>query len=255
MKKVMIYVLVTVLLVVVSSVFYNHNNPPHRARTYVDGWRNMGMYLPKDQIPFFAEHFSGVKDIIAQAMTHSESQIRQRAAYVIEGLGHQAKSLETDIFKSLQVESDCTVRLYFYDALRSIGANSQQSLSYLKDRYEFLSQQEDDPSDGQFYKASDERIKVAATLFVLDDEIQRRPEYLNEVLKWLKPPKTLISTSELEAYWDHRWLAVNSLEFMNGAEEAIPFLEKMLDEQPTKQWVSVHVPRVLKSLRNKSGIE
>lgn len=209
----------------------------------------MGMYLPTDQIPFFAEHFSDVTDVLAKAMVNPNSDIRQRAAYVIEGLGHQAKSLEADILNALQVESDRTVRMYFYSALRSIGTDGHLTLSYLRNRFLLLSQQQDDPSDGESYKTSDERVSMAAALFVLDKDLQQRSDYLDEVLQWLKPPSPTLSPSELEAYWEHRWIAVIEVEYMNGAEEAIPLLEEMLSEQPTKPWVSAHVPRALKALR------
>jgi len=44
-------------------------------------------------------------------------------------------------------------------------------------------------------------------------------------------------------------MAVNSLESMEGATEAIPLLEAMLKEENAKSWVSVHVPRVLGVLK------
>lgn len=249
MNRAILYILITSLVVTAAILLFYHNNPPHRARAYVDEWDDMSPYLPTDQIPFFAEHFSHVEDVLAKAMVNPNSGIRQRAAYVIEGLGHQAKSLEPDILNALQAEPDRTVRLYFYNALRSIGADRQPTLTYLRNHFLLLSQQQDDPSDGESYKTSDERVSLAAALFLLDKDFQQRSDYLDEVLQWLKPPSPALSPSELEEYWEHRWIAVIELEYMKGAEEAIPLLEEMLLERPTKPWVSAHVPRALKALR------
>ncbi len=249
MKKNILYILTPVVLIIVSLFAIYLNNPTYKAEAYIDGWGSTDMYLPKDQIPFFAEHFSEVKDILAHGLVNPNSDIKQRTAYVIDELGVQAKSLETNILDALKAEPDRTVRLYHYRALRSIGAGNNLTLTYLKDRFQILSEQQDGPYDGEYYKVSDERIKLSATLFVLDDDLHQRSIYLNEVTQWLNPPNPSLSQSELEAYWDHRWCAVIAVEFMKGAEEAIPLLEAMLCEQSTKQWVSVHVPRALKSLR------
>lgn len=43
-------------------------------------------------------------------------------------------------------------------------------------------------------------------------------------------------------------MAVNSLEEMAGASQAIPLLEAMLKEEGAKSWVPIHVPRVLEAL-------
>ena len=171
------------------------------------------------------------------------------AAYVIEELGYQAKSLEAHVLNALQTESDRTVRMYFYNALRSIGADEHPTLTDLRNHFLSLSTQKDGPTAGECYTVSDERITIASALFVLDKDLLHRSEYLDEVLQWLKPPNADLGPSELEAYWEHRWSAVIAVEYMTGAEEAIPLLEAMLSEQPTKPWVSTHVPRALKALR------
>jgi hypothetical protein len=249
MKKATIYALVTVLFLMMITLSFYQNNPYYKAKKYIAEWENMGSYMPADQIPFFAKYFSKTKDILAGAMFNPNSDIRQCAAYVISELGPQAKPLEAEILNALQQESDCIVRLYFYNALRFIEADGHLTLAYLENRFLQLSQQQGAPSNGKLCKSSDEIITIAAALFVINDGLTQKQKYLDEILQWLKPPCPVLSSSEVEAYWENRLTAVNVLEYMIDAEGAIPLLEKMLSEQPTKPWVSVHVPRVLSSLR------
>jgi len=222
-----------------------------RARKYVENWDRMEMQLPADQVPFFAEHFPEVRSVLADALTHQSDKTRMRAAYVVEELGTQATDLEPELLRSLGSESERLVRLYIYGALRGIGAQDQETIVALRDRFRSLgAEAETAPAENTYYTRVDERMKVAAVLYVLDKGSEQSPDYLRTVLRWLHPPEAGASGEELEAYWNHRWCAVIDVEHMYGATEAIPLLEAMLDEKPSKSWVSVHVPRALEALRS-----
>ena len=224
------------------------------ARKYVDGWTTMGMWLPKKQVPFFAAHFSQVKDVLANALKHSNPDVRQRAAYVVEELGRQAALLESHITQALESESERLVRIYLYNALRAVGASDRATIATLRRTFELLAQeQSDSPEETEYYNATDERIYVASALYVLDDRADQRSQYLYAVLWWLKPSKADLKPKDLQAYWDRRWCAVNAVEHMDGAKDAIPLLEAMLSEQSKKPWVSFHVPRAIKALRSSNG--
>ena len=77
-----------------------------------------------------------------------------------------------------------------------------------------------------------------------------KSEYFNFVTKWLNPAADDLSGDLLEGYWERRWIAVNSLEQMPDATDAIPKLESLKAEPNAKSWVDVHVPRVLGVLQN-----
>ena len=102
------------------------------------------------------------------------------------------------------------------------------------------------------YTFVDERISVASALYVLAEESPQRDVFREFVLQWLRPPTAELSAKDLADYWDHRWCAVISVEFMHGADEAIRLLESMLTEEDAKPWVAVHVPRALRSLQSLS---
>jgi hypothetical protein len=209
------------------------------------------MYLPDKQIPFFAEHFHEVEDVLVKALKHSKPKISTRAAYVIENIGEKAISLESELFRVLEMESERAVRLYLYDALRGVGACEKVTIDALKQRFDFLPTDVNDlGGEEERYTNKHEHIHVAVALYVLDDLSNARPRYLHAVLKWLEPPAANLGKEDIEAYWDYRRSAVLAVEYMNGATEAIPLLKAMLLEQPQKPWVSVHVPRVLDALQS-----
>ncbi|MHC4797851.1 MAG: hypothetical protein ACYTF1_14505, partial [Planctomycetota bacterium] len=83
---------------------------------------------------------------------------------------------------------------------------------------------------------------------VLTDYGDESSDCYKYLLSWLKPPSSGLSIIELARYWDMRCEAVNALEGMKQAKEAVPFLEAMLKEDVTKDWVKVHVPRVMQSI-------
>jgi hypothetical protein len=42
---------------------------------------------------------------------------------------------------------------------------------------------------------------------------------------------------------------------MKGAREVIPLLQAMLEEKPRKPWVSLHVPKAIKSLEKERNFQ
>jgi hypothetical protein len=222
--------------------------PVRQAREYVAGWRHMGMYLPDSEIPFFAHNYESVTGVLAEALADQSTKVRIRAAYVISQLGSQAVSFEPAVLSAIENEPDRTTRLYFYRALASAGATNEAVLTLLKKRYDLLPREsvKDTPSG---YTTADERIVLASALYVLDANPQAKGAYYSEVVQWLKPPEPSLRNFALDLYWDHRWSAVIHLEDMHEAHDAIPLLEAMLTEKAQKSWVTVHVPRVLSTLK------
>lgn len=80
-------------------------------------------------------------------------------------------------------------------------------------------------------------------------DAESKSRYFDFVTKWLDPPEDDLSGDLLEGYWERRWMAVNALEQMPDATDAIPKLESLEVEPNAKPWVDIHVPRVLGVLR------
>ena len=213
----------------------------------------MGMYLPdEEQIEFVRTNLDDATPQLKGALNHDNTDVRQRTAYVIGEIGPEAKSLGPPLAERLKVEPERIVRIYIYDALAAVQFSNFGVVSQLHERYDALSPQNEPYQFGAGYADVDERINVAAALYVLHRE-GPRDEYLEFVTKWLAPPAADIKPEELGGYWERRWVAVISLEGMPEATEAIPLLESMLDEKDAKSWVNVHVPRVLGVLRHPGG--
>lgn len=230
-----------------------HQSPADIAREHIQGWGSMGMYLPKDQVSFFADNFPNVSVLLSDALRHPNEDVRQRAAYVIEELGPVAASLEEDLADSVRSEASRLVRLYQYNALLSIGANNSSTIKLLRDNFAALPERIAVATGDETYTTTDERIYLASALYVLDSAPQAKKSYFKEVAQWLAPPPSNLSQSELDVYWEHRWCAVNVVANMRGASEAIPLLQAMLEEESRKPWVSVHVPRAIKSLKKEGN--
>jgi hypothetical protein len=224
------------------------SDPVAAARYYVKGWNTSSMYLPpQEEISFFANHFQEVSNVLGDALADNEETVRQRAAYVIEHIGEKASALEPRLATQIGKEQSRLVRLYLYGAIRATGAKDPATVEGLKKRYNGMINAEE-TKEG-IYSTTDERISLASALYVIDDQPEERGKLLQEVTQWLQPPAATLSGRELDTYWEHRWMAVISVEHMRGAKEAIPLLESMLAEKPTKSWVDVHVPRALQTLR------
>jgi HEAT repeats len=212
------------------------------AREYVNGWDAMRANLPADQVPFFAERFTEVDRVLANALKHPNEDIRMRAAYIIKELGPPAATLHPVVVSVLKSEQSRLVRLYLYGALGSMAVSDKETIQLLTEMYDALPRIDKRNSDGFSYSTEDERIYLASALYVLDSDELAKPVYLAEVTQWLAPPSVDLDKSETALYWDHRWCAVNAVEYMKGAKEAIPLLKSMLDERPKKLWVSTYVP-------------
>lgn len=222
------------------------------ARGYVSEWAEMGMWLPDTQVPFFENNFLAVQSVLGEALSDPVEDVRQRAAFIVEELGPVASTLEPILVQRVEHESSRLVRMYLYRALRGIKAESPQALSVLRSRFHSLVEETVSPLGDAYYTFVDERISVAAALYVLAQESPQRDVFREFVLQWLLPPSPDLSTKDFADYLRHRWCAVISVEFMHGADEAIPLLESMLNEEDAKPWVTVHVPRALRSLQGGS---
>jgi hypothetical protein len=215
---------------------------------HVAGWEDMGAMLPAEQVPFFANNLTTVQDVLAAALGHSNEDVRYRAAYVIDEIGSPAVAIESDLARRIELEPSAHVRIYIYNALRSIRAERPPSIAALRARYDALAPLEPTGTSSN-HEIVQEGIYLAAALFVLDGESMQRPEYEERVLKWLRPPSGGLDAAEPEEFADHRWSAVNSVEHMHGADAAIPLLEAILADPERPSWVEIHVPRALQALR------
>jgi hypothetical protein len=223
--------------------------PKTKAAKYIDSWSDMGMWLPdNEQITFFRSNLTDVRQVLISALSNPNPNARQRAAYVIGEIGPDAVGLGTALYRRLKEEPKRIVRMYLYDALAAVRFADPVVINDLKDLFQSLDGENLPPAQDHSYASADEKINVAAALFILDKSSNRR-EYLEYVLRWLHQPRNNMAPEQLAGYWERRWCAVISLETMLGASEAIPLLEAMLNEPNTKSWVAVHVPRVLKALK------
>jgi HEAT repeat protein len=236
-----------------ASIGCDASPPPQHIQAWVNGWGEMGMYLPKqDQIDFLHANLDDVTPELEAAVSHTNPDIRQRAAFVIAEIGTDARALGGKVFEQLKVEPQQLVQIYLIDALGAVRYKEKEVVEFLETKYAALSDENTPPKlfggDGT-YAEVDEKVNLAGVLYVLS-EPDSQEKYLGFVLEWLPPPSPDLGYREKSGYWERRWMAVNSLEKMQGANEAIPLLDAMLAEDDAKSWVRVHVPRVLKALRS-----
>jgi hypothetical protein len=233
----------------------NRSSPPKHTNAWVDSWAEMGMYLPdQEQVAFLHANLTDVSPELEAAISHKNPDVRQRAAYVIAKIGPDAHALGTSLFEQLKKEQEQLVQIYLVDAIGAIRFKNDEVLDFLETKYASLSDKNVPPTlfGGQKYSEVDEKINLAGVLYVLADE-DSREKYFDFVTQWLPPPSADMSQAEVSGYWERRWMAVNAFEHMEGATEAIPLLEAMLNEDNAKSWVSVHVPRVLDVLKEQSS--
>ena len=223
--------------------------PPQHIQAWVKEWGEMGMYLPSDeQIDFIRANLSDVTPELSAALNHNNPDVRQRAAYVIEKIGPVAKSLGPDLVRRFAIEKERLVRIYLVNAIGRINFQDQTAAKLLRAHFDTLSFENSAPQLFGGYADVDEKINVAAALFNQTSN-KDRDKYFDFVTKWLQPPDPKFSQTELAGYWERRWMAVIALEDMSQASAAIPLLEAMLKEPNPKEWVSIHVPRVIAALK------
>jgi hypothetical protein len=216
---------------------------------YIAGWDDMGAMLPDaDQIKVFRDDFDAAHSSLRKALSHSDDSVRMRAAFVIREIGAIAKPAGDDLLSRFTEEPDALVRIYIVDALNAIGHNTDATISALSEHYEGLDGTSVAPNEDYSYAEVDEKIKIASALYSLSDAKSKR-KYYDFVAQWLDPPGGNLDGELLDGYWERRWIAVNSLEQMATATDAIPKLESLQAESGAKPWVNTHVPRVLAVLR------
>lgn len=212
-----------------------------QAQAYSKDWASMGMWLPDSkQLAFFANNIDVTKRVLIDKLGDPNDDVRQRAAYVIEQIGPVASATQTALVAALAKEKVPLVRIYLCNALRAVGGSNEEALAQLRSLYR---------ASGDDKDTIDQRIYAAAALATLSKNQQEVKECTDFVCGWLKPPDKKLTPSELEKYSDIRWSAVNAVEHMAGAQQAIPLLEKMLADNEKPAWVDVHVPRALAALK------
>lgn len=227
------------------------SSQPQNTQGLADSWASMGMYLPdQQQVESLHANLTEISPELEAAVSHKNPDVRQRAAYVIGKIGTDANAMGKVLFDQLKKESEQLVQIYLIDALGAIRFKDNEVIEFLEKKYASLSDENAPPTlfGGGKYLEVDEKINLAGALYVLADDDSRK-KYLDFVTRWLPPPSKDMSQAEISGYWERRWMAVNSLEGMEGATKAIPLLEAMLKEENAKSWVSVHVPRVLGVLK------
>jgi len=201
----------------------------------------MGMWLPyPTEVAFFTANFAKTRNVLAEKLEDPEIAVRQRAAYVVEGIGPKARPLKDSLLRALHREKESIGRIYLCSALRAVGDGGKDVLAALR---AVVSQKSKD------HDALNERLYASAALFVLSDDSAERTACEQYVCRWLRPPSANLSTGELQDYWDMRWSAVIAVQHMRGAKRAIPLLKAMLAEPSRQPWVNLHVPRALAALR------
>lgn len=216
---------------------------------YIAGWGDMGMWLPDaKQIGAFRDNFDTARNSLRDALSHSDDSVRMRAAYVIGEIGITARPVGKELLARLTEEPDELVRIYIVDALNAIGYDDHATVAVLVERYKALDGTNVPPNGDPSYAEVDEKIKIASALYSLAND-ESKSEYYDFVTKWLDPPDDGLNGDLLDGYWERRWIAVNSLERMPAAKDAIPKLESLQTEPNAKPWVNTHVPRVLGVLR------
>jgi hypothetical protein len=219
------------------------------AEARVKKWSKLGMWLPDRDVPFFKENIAVVEPILSAALANPDEKIRQNAAYVVGEIGPAALSLEPALIERIEKEHNRFVRLYLYGAAHSIGAKSQKMVALLRARFVAMEKEPDVRTNDADYTATDERIYLASALLKLDESNSRRLQYRDFVLGWLKQPPADLRGKKLDDYWEHRWIAVTSIENSGTPQEAIPYLQAMLTEPHRKGWVYVKVSGALDALK------
>ncbi len=243
------YWLISLLLGVVAIGCGKPLSPKHQTQAWVNSWADLGMYLPeKKQVAFIQANLTEVTPELVAAFSHPNANIRQRAAFVVSKIGPVAASLGPSIFLRLKKEPERIVRIYMVNALASIQFCDEKTSALLREQYQSLSSENVPPQILGGYSEVDEKVNLAAALYVLSKK-ETRDLYLDFVIQWLQPLSKEMTPVENSGYWERRWMAVISLEAMPDATEAIPLLESMAKEMEAPGWVSIHVPRVLGVLR------
>jgi hypothetical protein len=222
------------------------------ARERARNWSKMGMWLPATDVPFFNANFPDVQSVLANAIGDSNDDIRQRAAFVISELGSVARPLEPVVIQRIEKEPSRLVRMYLYGAARSMRATTEKMRMTLKARFAALETEPDVRAKASEYTPIDERIEIASALLMVDDSKSKKADYLDYVLRWLKPIPTGLPAGKREDYWDHRWMAVTVIENAGEPRDAIPLLEAMVKEPGAKPWVQIKVLRALTALKPES---
>ena len=201
----------------------------------------MGMWLPNgEQVAFFSANIDTTKDVLANKLNDQNSDVRQRAAYIIEEIGPAAKPMQTALVTALAKEKVPLVRIYLCNALRAIGEADEEALAKLRELFH---------TSGDDKDTLEQRIYSGAGSSTLSKNPKEVSECTNFVCRWLKSPSKDLDPIELEKYWDLRWSTVNAVEHMTHAQQAIPLLESMLSEPEKRSWVNEHVPRALVALK------
>lgn len=224
--------------------------PPQHIQAMVKSWGDMGMYLPKqEEVDFLHANLDDVTPELEAAVCDKNADIRQRAAHVIGGIGPDAHDLGACLFGQLKIEPERLVQIYLIDALGAIRYRDDEVIAFMENKYQALSDENVPPKffDSN-YAEVDEKINLAGVLYVLV-ESESRDQYFDFVTKWLQPLDADMGFAAASGYWERRWMAVNALVDMEGAAQAVPLLEAMLNEEDAKSWVSVHVPRALRALK------
>lgn len=235
--------LMIVLVLVFASGCNRQNSQEitNQADTYANAWADMGMWLPNDtELSFFSTNFDVVSDVLIAKLNDPKEDVRQRAAFVIEQIGPRAKSLQPTVVTALAKEQVPVVRIYLCNALRATGEGNEEALVQLRKMLDNKANNKD---------AFDQRIYAAAALSVLSKDAAEISKCTDQVCQSLALPPTGLSAEQLETHWDQCWTAVNAVEHMPSAQQAIPLLEQLLTANGHPGWIEVHVPRALAALK------
>lgn len=168
--------------------------PPQHIQAWVNGWADMGMYLPKqEQVDFLHANLEAVAPELEAAVAHKNADVRQRAAYVIGQIGqigHDANGLGERLFEQLKIEPEQLVQIYLTDALGAVRYSNDEVVAFLEKKYKALSDENSPPNlFSGTYAEVEKKINLAGVLYVLVEPASR-DQYLDFVVQWLPPPSS-----------------------------------------------------------------
>jgi hypothetical protein len=223
------------------------------ARSRVQKWPELRMWLPEKDVAFFSDNFAVIESVLREALSDSNEDIRKDAAYVIRGIGRKALSLEPTLVERIEREPSRFIRMYLYDAARSIGAKSDKMAECLRRRFAALEKEPNVREHNYDYTPTSERIELASALLKVDGDPGRKNQYRDLVLRWLKSPPANLRGLDLGEYWDQCWVAVNVVENTGEPREAAPLLEALRKDPHRKAWVYIKASRALEVIQGEAG--
>jgi len=227
-------------------------NPQEAAARYIEEWRGRTPLPDEEEIEFFASNLAAVETQLGTALVNPDSRVRMHAAHVIGQIGPPAARNAPAMTAAFQKETDPSVRHFMIYAMGTVRSADAEMIRVLTERFGALSSENvPPPADYSSTSEVDEKIQIAATLYVLSEDSADRQRYFDFVTQWLREPPAGLSEELVEGWWDRRFDAVGALARMPGATDAVPLLEALLKDAEERPWLQEHLPRAIEGVKGK----